>query len=275
MVTGCNKGLGLGILERLAHNKPAYKFIMAVRSMGRGGSALEELKKSIPDIADRTRIYEIDISRSESIDTFIKWLQDSELKVDCLVNNAAIAIQTTKVEDKIVRETFQTNFYGTVELTEKMLPMLSENAKIVNITSDLAMFGTLHDPELQKRMEDPALTKEGLFQIAKEYHEMVKTKKPGLTEHPFPTSMFPVYCFSKLLISVYTRLLAKDSQVKNKGIQVYSCAPGQVKTNIGGPAAELSVQQGVICPSNVIMMPWKVSESTQGKFFSSSEVTQL
>ncbi len=275
MITGCHKGAGLNILQKLASSKPHYKFLMAVRSVPRGESALDEIKNSVPDIYERVKIHHLDISNSHSIDTFVKMIKENSVRIDCLVNNATMKIPTSKVEDNIVRETFETNFYGTVELTEKLLPLLPDGAKIVNITTELAMLGNLHDPDLQKRFEDPSLTRDGLFQIAKDYHERVKAHEPALTEHPFPTSAFPVYCFSKLLLNVYTRVLSRDSQVKNKGIQVYCCSPGSMKDETCADMEDKMMQEGGSCPADVVNFSWKVQESMQGKFFSNSEVTPL
>eukprot|EP01022_Parablepharisma_sp_SALTPOND_P028455 TRINITY_DN70998_c0_g1_i1.p1 TRINITY_DN70998_c0_g1~~TRINITY_DN70998_c0_g1_i1.p1 ORF type:complete len:397 (+),score=16.83 TRINITY_DN70998_c0_g1_i1:111-1193(+) len=275
MITGCNKGVGFGILENLAMNNPNYRFLAAVRSLMRGEQALNEIKEFVPNIFERVSLKELDISKSKSIDEFVNWVKDHGLKIDCLVNNAAIAFQTSKIEPKLVEETFQTNVFGTIELTEKLLPYISDNGKIVNITTDQAMFGTLKSPDFEKRLRTPDLTKEDLFNVAKEYHDKVSTHHTWLTDHPFPKQPSPIYSFSKFLISIYTQILAKYPEVKQRSIQVYSCSPGWVKTDIGGPMAEKTVREGSICPCNVINLPWKYNESLQGQFFFNSEVTPL
>lgn len=275
MITGCNKGVGFGILENLARNNPNYRFLAAVRSIMRGEQALNELKKVVPNIHERVSLKELDISKSKSIDEFVNWIKDHEVRIDCLVNNAAVAFQTSKVEPKIVEETFQTNVFGTIELTEKLIPFISDNGKIVNMTSDQAMFGTLKNEEYRKRLQSPGLNKEEIFNIAKDYHDKVAAHHPVLTDHPFPKEPSPVHSFSKILISVYTKILANYPEMKQRGIQVYSCSPGWTRTDIGGPMAERSVEEGSVCPCNVINLPWKYNESLQGQFFFNSEVTPL
>ncbi len=275
MITGCNKGVGFGILENLAMNNPNYRFLAAVRSLQRGEQALNDLKKSVPNIHERVSLKELDISKSKSIDEFVNWIKDHGVKIDCLVNNAAIAFQTSKVEPKIVDETFQTNLFGTIGLTEKLLPFISDNGKIINITTDVATFGTLKSPEYQKRLQSESLNKEELFNIAKDYHDKVAAHHPILTDHPFPKESYPVYYFSKLLLSVYTRILCNYEDIKKRGIQVYSCSPGWTKTDIGGPMADKTIQEGSTCPCNVINLPWKFNESLQGKLFVNSEPISL
>ena len=274
MITGCNKGVGFGILENLAINRSGYKFLMAVRSLKRGEEAVQELKSLVHNIEERVTLRELDIANSASIDSFVQWIKEKGIKVDCLVNNAGIAIKTNKLNHHITKETFQTNFYGTVELTEKMLPLLPEHAKIINITTDTASFGTLKDPNFHSKLDKQGLTREELFQVAKEFEDLA-SKEPEKQNHPFPTEAYPVYNFSKLLVSVYTRLLASNPEMQKRGIQVYSCSPGWVKTDIGGPTAEFTIQEGSQCPCNIINMPYEFKPDLQGKFFCNSEVTPL
>ena len=275
MITGCNKGVGFGILENLAKCNPNYRFLAAVRSIMRGEQALNELKSFVPNIFERVSLKELDISKSKSIDEFVSWIKDHGIRIDCLVNNAAIAFQTSKVEPKVTEETFQTNVYGTINLTEKLLPYISDNGKIVNITTEDAMFGTLKNPEFQKRLESKSLSKDDILNAAKDYHDNVAAKFHGFTEYPFPKESYPVYSFSKFLVSLYTRVLANYPDMKKRGIQVYACSPGWTKTDIGGPMAERSIQEGSTCPCNVINLPWKFNESLQGKLFVNSEPCPL
>ena len=275
MITGCNKGVGFGILENLATNNPNYRFLAAVRSIKRGEEALENLKQVVPNIHERVSLKELDISKSKSIDEFVNWIKEHGVKIDCLVNNAGIAVHTSKVDPKVVEETFQTNVYGTIDLTEKLLPFISDNGKIVNVTDDAATFGTLKSSEYQKKLQSASLSKDDLLNVAKEYHDKIAAHHPGFLEYPFPKENYPVYYFSKLLLSVYSRILSNYSDIKKRGIQVYSCSPGWTKTDIGGPGAERTIQEGAICPANVINLPWKFNESLQGKLFVNSEPMNL
>ena len=272
MITGCNKGVGFGILENLAKSKPGYKFLMAVRSVPKGMEALAELKKDLHNFGDIAMVKELDISKSHSIDSFVNWVQASGTKIDCLINNAGVASWSLKFDPKVINEILRTNVYGTIELTEKMLPLMPDNSKIVNISTELGLFASLHDEEMQKRLQNQTLTKEDIYTIAQEYHDKFEAHTPAITQYPFPKSADPVHSFSKMLINAYTRVLASRPDVQKKGIQVYACSPGWVKTDIGGPMAELTVQEGAICPTNVVNLPWKLDESIQGKFFSNSTV---
>lgn len=72
---------------------------------------------------------------------------------------------------------------------------------------------------------------------------------------------YPSYCLSKLAMNGVTLLLA--NALKDHGIAVNSMCPGWVRTDMGGAAADLSVEEGVDT------MVWLASEapaSLTGKF---------
>ena len=54
---------------------------------------------------------------------------------DILINNAGIATKGDSFNSDIVKDTFKINFYGTVELSEKFVPYLKPNGKIITLGS--------------------------------------------------------------------------------------------------------------------------------------------
>ena len=79
---------------------------------------------------------ELDISSAESISNFADQFAKQHGKVDVLVNNAAFAFKSS---DPFTFEsgvsTFNTNYYGTMNFTNAMLPYLKQNGHIVVIGS--------------------------------------------------------------------------------------------------------------------------------------------
>ena len=275
MITGCNKGVGYGVLKMLALLKSGHRFIMAIRTLSNGQKALETLEKEVPGITSRVIVQELDVTKTESINRFVEWLKHQPFKVDCLLNNAGVSYQTVGITVESIEGTFQTNLYGTIELTEKMLPLMPDSSKVVFVASGLGRFVGIDEPTTQKRLESPTLTKEQIFAIAKEYYEAVKAHPDQVQHVPFAAAMYPVYRYSKLLLNLYTRILGADAEILKRNIQVYSCCPGWVRTELGGPSAPLSIDQGAVCPSYVVELPYKVQPEFQGKFFSQRVVTPL
>jgi len=57
---------------------------------------------------------------------------------------------------------------------------------------------------------------------------------------------YPSYSISKTAVNAVTKILADE--LKNTNILVFSVDPGWVKTDLGGPAAPLSIEQGIDTP---------------------------
>ena len=137
LVTGANKGIGLEIARELGTN--GYEILLGARDEHRGGQAVENLKKE-GVVAGFVKIDLNDFGTLRAAAGQVGIL-------DVLVNNAGIAgnLRTEKSPldmDKSpfayttddLRQTMEVNFFGTHELIKSLLPHLTENAKIVNVT---------------------------------------------------------------------------------------------------------------------------------------------
>jgi NAD(P)-dependent dehydrogenase (short-subunit alcohol dehydrogenase family) len=110
---------------------------------------------------------------------------------------------------KILRETFETNFFGTVALTQRLLPLIRKSTagRIVNVSSIMGSL-TLHS--------DP-------------------------TSSIYPHKVF-AYDSSKTALNAFTVHLAHE--LRDTPIKVNSAHPGWVKTDLGGAGADLDVSEG-------------------------------
>jgi len=271
IITGCNKGIGFGVVQKILKNHPEDKIIMAIRTLDNGKKALEELKKTFPDVEKKITLAELDVQNTKSIDKFIDWVKKNNIQADCLLNNAGTAVQKAELTPEIVKATFPTNFYGTIELSEKMVPLLNKNGKIIFITSIMGTHAMTPGFIYKDKLEDPKLTKEGLYKIVDQFKADVAAKKPDIVKGGW----FPIYALSKMLLNYYVKVWAQDKAIKEKGIQVYGCHPGWVKTDLGGPMAPMSVEEGTVCPCYLLDLPYVVDEKLQGKFFNECKVAQI
>jgi NAD(P)-dependent dehydrogenase (short-subunit alcohol dehydrogenase family) len=127
-ITGANRGLGLA-LAREALNRGASKVYAGVRN---------------PTDADTPGIVQVklDVTDPASIAAAAGRCGDTTV----LVNNAGIGRPTAGTLDPslvdVAREIFETNYYGTVLVSQAFAPVLARNGggAIVNVLSDAAWF---------------------------------------------------------------------------------------------------------------------------------------
>ncbi len=211
LVTGANKGIGYETARVLAKN--GMQVILGARNPERGKKAQADLKLEGLDID----LLELDLADSGSIERAVKSLEQKYERLDVLVNNAGIlhreeglgSSTVLGVPASILRETFETNFFGLIDLTQRLVPLLkkSDNGQIVNVSSIL-----------------------GSLQLA------LEREADGPSGTPF------AYNASKAALNSFTIHLA--GALRPFGIRVNSVHPGWVKTDMGTDAATLSIEEG-------------------------------
>ncbi len=95
----------------------------------------------------------LDVTDAESVDAAAKWVDREYGRLDALVNNAGILLERehkpSGTSMTVLRQTFDTNVFGVVQVTNAMLPLLlrAPLARIVNISSELGSLGLTSDPD--------------------------------------------------------------------------------------------------------------------------------
>ena len=146
LVTGANKGIGFEIATKLG--REGIKIYVGARSAERGEAAVQKLR----DEGITASFIAVDLHNYDSIYQAAELIKQAEGRLDILVNNAGIidakdgAPSTTDIET--VKRTFDTNFYGTLVVTQAMLPLLkaAPAARVVYISSGLGSLALNEDP---------------------------------------------------------------------------------------------------------------------------------
>jgi NAD(P)-dependent dehydrogenase (short-subunit alcohol dehydrogenase family) len=209
LITGANKGIGLETARQLG--KLGVTILVGSRSLARGEEAAEVLR----GIGVDARATKLDVLDRADYATVAKMIENEFGRLDILINNAGVLLdnrsgnETSTTSDKTLRETFDTNFFAVVELTQTLLPLIRKSAagRIVNLSSILASL-TLH------------ATKGSPIYDAKTF----------------------AYDTSKAALNSFTIHLAHE--LKDTKIKVNSAHPGWVKTDMGGEGAMMEIVDG-------------------------------
>lgn len=210
LVTGANKGIGFETAKQLAERN--IKVLLGARNEAEGKKAEEVLRKLSLDVT----FVKLDISNSADIQNIKSYIESNYGVLDILINNAAVFLDsawfgnnTETVSQQTLRDTFDINYFGTVELTQALMPAIkkSKAGRIVNISSVSGSFGAHLD----------------------ESH-FLYTLKPY------------AYSASKTALNQFTVFLAHALRETN--IKVNAANPGWVKTSIGSDQAPLTPEEG-------------------------------
>lgn len=186
LVTGANRGLGAEICHQLAARDCA---VVAACRPGKEAEYGEPLA--------------LDVNDESSIATAVSAVRERWGRLDALVNNAGIMLDRDghilDLPVDVLRATLETNFFGTLRVTQAMWPLLRDGGRIVNVSSKS---GQLADAD----------------------------------------GWAPAYSLSKTALNGLTVQFALAA--KEKGIAVNSVCPGWMKTDMGGPDAPRTAQEG-------------------------------
>ena len=88
--------------------------------------------------------FELDLQSEESINNAVKLIKKTKSKLDALYNNGAYAIPGA-IQDMprdALREIFEVNVFGQIDLINKCIPLMmsSESPKIINCSSVLGLY---------------------------------------------------------------------------------------------------------------------------------------
>lgn len=125
LITGTSQGIGHALTKLLLVN--------GYRVIGTNTTGIDNINEN------NYKSFALDLSNLDSIAAFEKNFQSDNIKIDILINNAAIGpdLDFELPREISFKKTFDVNVTGTTFFTEQMLQYLNFGGKIVNITSKM------------------------------------------------------------------------------------------------------------------------------------------
>lgn len=136
IITGANRGIGAKVVEAFANNGFQYIWACARQET----SEFEEKMRNLSGKTGATinTVY-FDLANEESIKEGFSKIRSSKIAIDALINVAGVVNTDTFFMTPIskIREVFETNFFGTVTLTQLVLKIMlrQKSGSIVNFAS--------------------------------------------------------------------------------------------------------------------------------------------
>lgn len=208
LITGANKGIGFETAKQLG--KMGITVLIGARDEQRGKQAAATLAKEGID----ARPLQLEVSDRASVARAAETIAREFGRLDILVNNAGVMLHgkdgaASTTSDESLRETFNTNVFGLIAVTQALLPLVrkSEAGRIVNLTSILGSLAEHSDPN------------SGIYQ-----------------------AKYTAYDCSKAAVNMFTNHLAHE--LKGTKVKVNAAHPGWVKTDLGGEQAPMELTDG-------------------------------
>lgn len=195
VITGADGGMGSEITKAVA--MAGYHVIMVCYTSFKGE---EKKSRIILDTGNKDiEVVQADLSSMESVVDAVDKIKDKTPSVELLMNNAGtMCTHYVRTEDGF-EHTVAVNYIAPYLLTRRLLPIMHEGSRIVNMISCTYAIGKIGPHFFTKGREG------SFFRI-------------------------PVYSNTKLALWLFTRELSE--RVKGRGITVNAADPGIVSTNI-------------------------------------------
>jgi NAD(P)-dependent dehydrogenase (short-subunit alcohol dehydrogenase family) len=217
VVTGTG---GLGYQDALGLARAGGDVIVAGRNATKGGVAVQEIRKSVPNANIRYEL--LDLANLQSITAFAARIRGERQSIDLLINNAAVmALPRRLVTADGFELQFGTNYLGHFALTMQLLSLLrkGKNSRIVNLSALAARNGVINFEDLQAE----------------------RNYRP-----------WAVYCQSKLANLLFSFELQRRSDAAGWGLTSIAAHPGISRTDLVpngfGKNSAMSIMMHLVAP---------------------------
>ncbi|XP_050454679.1 C-factor [Cataglyphis hispanica] len=223
LITGCNRGLGLGLVKHLAERSSPPDNIFATC---RDASKATELC-ALADKSSNIHIIEIDLVYTDNYKRIVDIVSEkvNGAGLNVLFNNAGISSKFTRlglVKKQQMIDAFLVNTIAPIMLAKAFVPLLKVAAKNAKDKTELS------------------IRRAAIINMTSILGSIVENNDGGF---------YPYRC-SKAALNAATKSMSID--LKTDGILVTCLHPGWVRTDLGGSNAPMDVDTSINCILNTL-----------------------
>ena len=234
LITGSNRGIGLGLVKKFLQLDFPPKYIFATC---RNPSQADDLNLLASANKGKVHVLKLEVTDYGAFEAVKNTIEEivGEDGLNLLINNAGILPPENNRSPDSMRNTFEINCVATYFFTQALLPLLkkaatkraklnvsAERSAIVMMSSNYGSIGHVSDIAFKEKLE---------------------------------------YCCSKSALNMAMKIMSNE--LKNSNILVSSIHPGWVKTDMGGDEGNLTTEE---CCSALIKTMFELTEKDQGSF---------
>ncbi|XP_061724034.1 carbonyl reductase [NADPH] 3-like [Cydia pomonella] len=255
LVTGSNQGIGFAIVEELLKREVKYVYVTS-RNEQRGLDAINKLKEK----GLNPLFHQLEVTNAESVKKCAAYLKLKHGGLDILINNAGVITEDwekTTYEDAV--RVITTNYYAILTIQEHFFPILNQNARVINISSDCGHISNLKNKEWIATLTKKDLKKDDVDAFVNWFLDSVKNGT--LKNEDFFQTQLLAYRISKVALSALT--IVQQNQI-DRNISVNCLHPGFVQTSMTNGSGPFTMEQASKAP---VYLALDVDQSVKGQYF--------
>lgn len=247
VVTGSNKGLGLGIVKGLCKRFGGVVYLTS-RDEKRGRDAVAELNKQ----GLQPKYHQLDVSDKNSVLRFKNYIEANYGGIDILVNNAAVSNSDptgfSSYEDN--EKLIHINFGGILTMREIIFPLVRRNGRILNISSNCGHLSNLRNQQWREKLSKEDLKLEEVQEFVEWYLESLRNGSFN-TEDFVDNGTVSAYKVSKIALNAVTRIHQKEFEAKD--ISINSVHPGYIRTGMTAGYGFFNIDEAAETPLYIVL----------------------
>ncbi|XP_014360917.2 carbonyl reductase [NADPH] 3 [Papilio machaon] len=224
VVTGSNKGIGLSIVKGLCKRFDGVVYLTS-RDVSRGKAAVENLNAEglFPEF------HQLDVSDRKSVERFRDHIKEKYDGIDILINNAGVSGGLNSANYDECKSVININFNSILILEEIIFPIVRDNGRILNISSDCGHLSNIRNKYWIEKLSSKDIKMDDILQFVDWFLQSIKDNTFN-KEDIADGGTVAAYRVAKVALSAAT--IVQQRELDKRNISINSMHPGLVRTDM-------------------------------------------